>query len=94
MKFPDKVRTNCPKCNKHTEHKVKQARKGKERTMNWGRRQYEKIKAGYGGSPRTPKKPVYKVGKRTVLLLECTKCKSKRQKVFQARTKKNVEVGR
>ena len=61
--------------------------------MKWGRRQYEGVKAGYGGSPRTKKKQVYKVGKRTVLLLECSECKGKRQKVFPARTKKTVEVG-
>ncbi|MBD3261147.1 MAG: 50S ribosomal protein L44e [Candidatus Altiarchaeales archaeon] len=94
MKVPDKIRTNCPKCKKHTQHKVRQARKGKEKRMNWGRRQYERVKAGYGGSPRTPKKPVFKIGKRTVLLLECGECNKKRQKVYSARTKKTVEVGK
>jgi large subunit ribosomal protein L44e len=94
MKFPDKLRANCQKCGKHTEHKVKLARKGKERSMNRGRRRYKQVKAGYGGSPRTPKKQVYKVGKRSVLLLECSECKSKREKAFRARTKKPVEVGK
>lgn len=86
------MRTNCPKCEKHTTHKVKLARKGKERSMNRGRRRYEEVKAGYGGSPRTPKKQVYKVGKRSVLLLECQKCHKKREKAFRERTKKPVEV--
>ena len=93
MKIPDKIRTNCPSCNKHQLHNVKVARKGKERSMNRGRRKFEEVKRGYGGMPRTPKKPCYKVGKRTVLLLECTVCKKKHQRAYSARTKKAVEVG-
>jgi len=93
MKVPGNISTNCPKCGKHTDHKVKLNRKGQERPGNRGRRQYERVKSGYGGSPRTPKKPVYKVGKRNVLLLECSQCKSKRQKVMADRTKKVLEVG-
>ena len=94
MKFPDKLRTNCPKCGKHTQHTVKLSRKGKERSMNRGRRRYEEVKSGYGGSPRTPKKQVYKVGKRSVLLLKCNDCSHTKQRVYRARTKKPVEVGR
>jgi large subunit ribosomal protein L44e len=93
MKVPDKIRTNCPSCNKHTTHTVKIARKGKERSMSRGRRKFEAVKRGYGGMPRTPKKPCYKVGKRVVLLLECSVCKKKHQKAYAARTKKAVEVG-
>lgn len=93
MKVPDKVMTNCPSCNKHTVHAVKLNRKGRERSMSMGRRKFEAIKAGYGGMARTPKKPCYKVGKRTVLVLECSGCKKKHQKVYAARTKKTVEVG-
>jgi large subunit ribosomal protein L44e len=93
MKIPDKIRTNCPSCKKHTLHNVKVQRKGKERSMNMGRRKFEAVKRGYGGMPRTPKKPCYKVGKRTVLLLECSVCKKKHQRAYAARTKKAVEVG-
>ncbi len=93
MKVPDKMRTNCPSCKKHTTHNVKVNRKGKERSMNEGRRKFEAVKRGYGGSPRTPKKPCFKVGKRTVLVLECSDCKKKHQKLYSARTKKTVEVG-
>jgi ribosomal protein L44E len=92
VKVPDKMRTNCPSCNKHATHNVKMHRKGKERSMNKGRRKYEEVKKGYGGSPRTPKKPCYKIGKRPVLVLECIECKKKHQKVYAARTKKTVEV--
>jgi ribosomal protein L44E len=92
MKVPDKIKTNCPSCGKHTVHTVRLQRKGKERFMNRGRRKYKAIKAGYGGSPRTTKKDVYKIGKRPVLLLECSECKKKHQRVFSSRTKKSVEV--
>jgi len=92
MKLPEKSRTYCPKCGKHVEHDVRLQRKGKERTMNRGRRKYEAVKAGYGGSPRTPKKPVFKVGKRPVLILKCKECGKRHQKVYAARTKKTVEV--
>ncbi|MFH0861237.1 MAG: 50S ribosomal protein L44e [Candidatus Altiarchaeota archaeon] len=92
MKVPQTLRTHCPHCNKHTEHQVRVAKKGKERTMTRGRRKYTEVKRGYGGSPRTPKKPVYKVGKRVVLLLKCKVCGKSHQKHYKARTKKTTEV--
>ena len=93
MKFPEQIKTFCKKCQGHKEHEVRQDRKGKEKTMNRGRRKYEEIKKGYGGSPRTPKKQVHKVGKRVVLLLKCPTCGLKHQRRYSARTKKMVEVG-
>jgi len=92
MKFPDTIKTYCPYCKAHTEHEVRLGRKGKERTMNRGRRKYKEVKKGYGGSPRTPKKDVYKIGKRPVFILKCKVCKKKQQRVHKARTKKTVEV--
>ncbi|VVB52588.1 50S ribosomal protein L44e [uncultured archaeon] len=92
MKIPDKITANCPSCHKHVIHNVRINRKGKESTLSRGRRKYTEVKKGYGGSPRTPKKPVYKVGKRTVLILECSNCKKKHQRIFEARTKKPIEV--
>ena len=92
MKIPDKIKTNCPHCRKHTLHNVKLNRKGKESSMSMGRRKYIEVKKGYRGSPRTPKKPNYKIGKRTLLVLECTVCKKKHQRLYSARTKKTVEV--
>jgi large subunit ribosomal protein L44e len=92
MKFPGSMNTYCPKCRKHTKHSVSVGKKGKERTMNRGRRKYEALKKGYGGSPRTPKKQVYKVGKRVLLILKCSVCTKKHQKLFSARTKKAVEI--
>lgn len=93
MKFPESLKTYCPTCKKHTEHDVRLSKKGKERSMSGGRRRYEAVKAGYGGSPRTPKKDIYKIGKRPVLLLKCKTCNKSHQKVHRARTKKTVEIG-
>lgn len=93
MKFPESLKTHCAKCGAHTEHKVREDRKGKEHTLSRGRRKYEEVKKGYGGCPRTPKKQVHKVGKRVILLLKCAMCGLKHQRRYSARTKKAVEVG-
>ncbi len=92
MKLPSVVKTYCPHCKAHTEHELRLDRKGKEGTIKQGRRRYEAVKKGYGGSPRTPKKTVYKVGKRPVLILTCKVCNKKQQRVYNSRTKKRVEV--
>ena len=92
MKFPETIRTHCPTCDKHTEHEVRLQRKGKERTMNRGRRKFEEVKRGYGSIPRTPKKEVYKIGKRPVFVLKCKICKKRHQRHLRARTKKVVEI--
>ncbi len=92
MKLPKVMRTYCPFCEKHGEHEVRLSRKGKEGTMKRGRRQYERVKAGYGGSPRTPKKHIYKIAKRTVLVLKCNTCNKSHQKSYRARTRKKVEI--
>jgi len=92
MKLPEVMRTYCPHCNKHTEHDLRLGKKGKERTMTMGRRKYIEVKKGYGGPPRTPKKEVYKIGKRPLIILTCKECKKKHQRVYSARTKKTVEI--
>jgi large subunit ribosomal protein L44e len=92
MKLPQAIKTYCPYCKVHTEHDLKLDRKGKEGTMKRGRRRYEAVKKGYGGSPRTPKKEVYKIGKRPILVLTCKVCKKKQQRAYKARTKKRVEI--
>ncbi|HIE33651.1 MAG TPA: 50S ribosomal protein L44e [Candidatus Altiarchaeales archaeon] len=92
MKLPQTMQTHCPHCNKHTVHDVRLDKKGKERTMSEGRRKYKEVKKGYGGSPRTPKKDIYKVGKRTALILKCKECNKRHQRIYNARTKKRVEI--
>lgn len=93
MKVPDTINTHCPYCNKHTQHKVSLAKKGKARVNSRGTRKFNEIKKGYGGMPRTPKKPVFKTGKRVKLMLTCSVCKKKHEKVYE-RTKKAVVIGK
>jgi len=94
MKLPETVRTHCPFCNTHTEHEVSIAKKGKVRKNSIGTRKFERVKKGYGGMPRTPKKHVYKTGKRPLIMLKCTVCKKKHQKTYHIRTKKAVVIGK
>jgi large subunit ribosomal protein L44e len=92
MKFPEAIKTYCPTCKKHTDHEVRLQRKGKERSMSRGRRKFEEVKRGYGSIPRTPKKQVYKVGKRPVFVLKCKVCNKRHLRAHKARTKKTVEI--
>jgi large subunit ribosomal protein L44e len=92
MKLPEVMKTYCPFCKVHTEHDVKLERKGKARSTTIGTRKFIRVKKGYGGSPRTPKKQVYKVGKRPVAILACKKCKKKHPKAYASRTKKKAEI--
>ena len=92
MKLPKAMRTYCPSCGKHAIHDVSLAKKGKAGSMKEGARKYEHVKKGYKGSPRTPKKDVYKIGKRPIAMLKCKDCGKKHQKVYSARSKKRVEI--
>lgn len=94
MKLPETIRTHCPSCKVHTEHEVSLARKGKARPKSMGTRKFARVKKGYGGMPRTPKKPVFKVGKRPLIMLKCKICNKKHQKVYPARAKKTVVIGK
>ncbi len=94
MKFPKEVRMHCPHCNKHTLHKVKLASKGKTRSMAKGQRAHERKLLGHGGK-RAGKVSVKKQGKRQKLVLECSVCKKKQEKLLRGgRTKKKVEIQR
>lgn len=92
MKLPSLMKTYCPHCKTHTEHDVKLDKKGKPSSLRRGTRKYEEVKKGYKGSPRTPKKDIYKIGKRPVAVLTCKKCKKKHQKPYASRTKKKAEI--
>ncbi len=92
MKLPSILKTYCPYCRTHTEHDVKLEKKGKASSMRRGTRKYNEVKKGYVGSPRTPKKDVYKTGKRPLAILTCKTCKKKQQKAYPSRTKKKPEI--
>lgn len=74
MKVPKEKTTYCPKCNKHTVHKISIYKKGKENKMKQGTRRYTRKKEGYGSQP----KPIFhknaKMNKKTLPLLKCAEC--------------------
>ncbi len=74
MKVPSVIKTYCPRCNKHREHKVSLYKPGKARKLSWGIRQLERKRKGYGGEPRGKLRRKAKTKKKIVLVLECTVC--------------------
>lgn len=72
--MPKEVNRYCPKCNKHTIHKVSIYKKGKEDYMHRGWRRYNRKKRGYGLQP----KPIFhknaKINKRTLPMFKCADC--------------------
>ena len=88
MNLPKVIKDYCSKCNKHTEHKLKQFKPGKPRTMAWGTRQNKrKHKQGYGGKAEFTA-TVKKQNKKPVFLAECTVCSRKHYFVIPKRMKK------
>ncbi len=78
----------CPKCNKHTDHKLKQFKSGQARTMSKGtRRMQRKHKSGYGGKTKFPAY-IKKQNKRPTFVVECETCKKKHTFVIDKRMKK------
>ncbi len=77
MKFPKSVNRYCPKCRKHTKHEVSLYKKGKERTMNHGRRRVNRKKKGYGSFPKEIFKKNAKINKKSLPIFECTDCGNK-----------------
>ena len=57
VNIPKTKKTFCPskQCNKHTEHKVSQYKKGKDSLKAQGKRRYDRKQSGYGGQT----KPVF-----------------------------------
>ncbi|RLG47918.1 MAG: 50S ribosomal protein L44e [Thermoproteota archaeon] len=77
MKVPSVIRTYCPRCRKHTEHKVSLYKAGRPRKLSWGIRQLERKRKGYGGEPRGKLRRKAKTKKKIVLVLECKVCQRK-----------------
>jgi large subunit ribosomal protein L44e len=74
MKMPEKVKTYCPKCKKHTLHEIERVKAGKRGELKWGQRRFRRAMAGYGGFPRAlpdRNKPT----KRVSLRYRCKTCK-------------------
>jgi len=93
MKFPKEITTYCPVCRKHTVHKVKLApkRSGEGRALAAGNRRHRKKLKGHGGK-RAGKVTIKKQGKRQKVLLTCSECNKKHERVLGSRTKRKLEV--
>jgi large subunit ribosomal protein L44e len=72
-KFPKRIRTYCPYCNKHTVHAVEKVKKGKRRTLSIGQRRFLRKLRGYTSFPR-PKPQHEKPTKRVDLRFKCNEC--------------------
>lgn len=85
MKLPKTRWTFCPKCKKHTEHKVLEAKKrtrGTAHPMSWGNKLRPKLRGrmGMGNMGKLSKPPggrMYnrKTSKKVDLRYECNTCK-------------------
>ena len=99
MKIPKQIKRHCPKCKKHTEHKVTQSKKrtpGSKHPLA----QFAKKRAGFGKGKGNlgkygSKPPVSKfkmTGKKTTkkldLRYECKECKKQTVQSKGIRTKK------
>ena len=93
MNVPREMNVFCPYCKKHNKHKVKvTTTKFKPgRTMAWGTRKHERKLAGYHGKVKGKAK-VKKQGIRNKIMLECTVCKKKHERVISGRMKKKAEI--
>jgi len=91
MKMVDTMRTFCPNCNKHTMQKVKLYKKGKQSPFSVGQARYDRKLTGYVGKVKG-KKSVRKIGKHQKVILECTVCKKKQERIMGSRTKKVLEI--
>ncbi len=74
MKIPAEIRTYCPRCKKHTVHKVSIYKKGKESGLRWGVRKHEEEKKGYGGQKWPQLRRKAKTTKKVTLKLTCVEC--------------------
>ena len=91
MKMVDTLRTYCPHCNAHRVMKVKLYKKGTISPFAVGTLRYERKLKGYIGKV-SGKKTVRKQGKRQKIIMECSVCKKKQERVLGTRTKKVLEI--
>ena len=85
--------SHCPYCNKHTLHKVKVSTSKYKagRSMAWGTRKHERKLAGFHGKVKGKAK-VRKQGIRNKVMLTCSACTKKHERVISGRMKKKAEL--
>jgi len=92
MKMPNKFRTYCPFCRKHTVHNVERVKKGKASSLTKISRQRKKAE-GIGNSGKFSKVPGGdKPTKRVALRYRCQDCsKAHNRKCFRAKRFELIE---
>ncbi len=96
MKVVKQAKKYCPKCKKHTAHKIKQQKvkprpKTKKHGLKWGVRHQAKIEAGYGSFPKPKAAKSEKTSKHPTFVCTCSVCNKSQIKVYR-RTKKVSQV--
>ena len=93
MIVPKEMNSFCPTCNKHAMHKVKVSTSKYKagRTLAWGTRKHERKLACYHGKVKGKAK-VKKQGIRNKIMLECSVCGKKHERVISGRMKKKAET--
>jgi len=74
MIIPKEIRTYCPRCKKHTVHKVILYKKGRDSPFRHGVIKHEWEKKGYGGQKWPQLRRKAKTTKKAVIKLECKEC--------------------
>ncbi len=94
MKIPEKIKTYCPKCRKHKEHRAQQVheRGRDDRGMAKGNRKHRRRTSGYTAKVGETPHSVQQSQKRKVLL-ECSECGNKQEKKYPA-SRKKIEIER
>ncbi len=90
MKIARELNVYCPKCNKHTEHKVIIYSKKQDSGLSVSKRRRARKLKGYIGKVKG-QATVIKIAKRQKVLLQCNVCKYQVERVVGSRTKKKLE---
>ena len=89
MKYPKTVRTLCPKCKTHQQHKVslvKKKARSKAHPDSQSQKRFERKMKGYGSFPRPKPTGEGKVVKKLDIRLKCLVCnKSHTKKGFRVK---------
>lgn len=95
MIVPKQKNEYCPYCRKNTVHKVKVSTSKYKpgRAMARGTRKHNRKLAGFHGKVKGKAK-VKKQGVRNKMMLECTVCGKKHERVISGRMKKKAELAK
>ena len=88
MKFPQKIKTFCPTCKKHTVSTIELAKKKPRGELTHGMRIFNRKMLGYGSFPRENPKGREKSTRKMDLRFKCSVCGKKNMSGKGFRVKK------